>query len=93
MATKKIVAEMFRDRLGDFFRLDGAPTQRELAEAAGVHFVHLNRLLHGKFIPGIDLAEDICRAAGASFEAFISDDFDVSSLIPWHPKRKSRKSA
>jgi len=90
MATMKNAEQLFRERLVEFFETDGAPSQRAVARSVDMHYVHLNKILKGHVVPGLDLADRICRAIGSYLDQFIDDNFRVSSLIPKNPKKTKR---
>lgn len=89
MASTKSAEDTFRERLVEFLDMDGAPSQRALAIRAEIHFVHLNKIVKGHVVPGLDLADKICRAIETYLDEFIDDDFRVSVLIS--RIRKNRK--
>lgn len=92
MASVKSAEDTFRDRLVEFVALDGAPSQRKIAKDSGIHYVHLNKIINGHVVPGLDLADKICRAIDSYLDEFIDDSFDVSRLIP-RISRNRKKSA
>lgn len=92
MASTKSAEDTFRDRLSEFLALEGAPSQRQIAADAHMHYVHLNKIIKGKIVPGIDMADRICRAIGSYLDEFIDDQFEVSKLIS-RIRRNSKKSA
>lgn len=91
VASIKSAEDVFRDRLDKFLKIDGAPSQRKIAIDAEIHYVHLNKIVRGHVVPGLDLADKICRAIGTYLDEFIDDNFDVSCLIL--RIRKNRKKS
>lgn len=90
MASVKSAESVFRDRLDEFLSLDGAPSQRAIAAKAKIHHVHLNKIVRGHVVPGLDMADDICRAIHSYLDEFIDDNFDVSRLISRNSRNRKK---
>jgi len=57
--------QTFRDYLSSYFKKSGALTLNEVAREAGIHRVHLSRILHGHSEPTLPVAEAIAAATGS----------------------------
>lgn len=90
MASIKSAEDVFRERLDQFLKLDGAPSQRAIATKADVNYVHLNKIVRGHVVPGLDMADKICRAIGSYLDEFIDDSFEVSRLISRNSRNRKK---
>lgn len=68
----------FPDHLSKYFKQPGAMTQQQVARQAGIHFVNLNRILHGHTTPSLNTAIAIADVIG----------FDLGLLLK---KRRTKK--
>jgi len=64
--------EYFRENLRRYLAEPHAPSQRSLAAEAGIHFTHLNRILHGTVSPTIEMAQKISDAIGVTLDELVS---------------------
>jgi transcriptional regulator with XRE-family HTH domain len=66
----KEIVDTFRDKIRPL--CDGK--QEQIAKAAGISRVFLNRILRGKAVPSLDIAESIAVASGLSLSDAITCD-------------------
>lgn len=56
----------FQTYLSNYFAQNGAPSQSEIAEKAGISRVNLNRIVMGHAVPSLTTAEAIAAATGST---------------------------
>ena len=79
MAHQASASKVFRTRLREYLDSDDAPSKREFARLAGIHFTHLHKILAGSCDPGLDVAESIARAMGATLAEVLGENSPISA--------------
>lgn len=69
MATK---SKLFRENLRHHMVTQGL-SQRVVAERAGTTHGHINRILNGLAVPGLDMAERLSSVVGVPLEGLIAE--------------------
>lgn len=73
------ITERFRRNLRTL--CEGYGRARQVSEAAGISREHLSRLMHGKTVPGLDLAVRLAQALEVRIEDMLLEDVEPAEKL------------